>query len=103
MHAMRFTFTNVALFVAGIIVTLSVFVHGGRDLLAAACVGGILMGKAATKKPLPSVLLVIGVIAGLLTLVITFNVVSGAIAKALAALVILLLGFIVLSKWLLRA
>lgn len=102
MHAMRLTFTNVALFVVGIIVTLSIFVHGGKDLLGAACVGGILMGKAATKKPLPNVLLAIGVTVGLLTLLITFNVVSGVMAKALAALVILLLGFVVLSKWLLR-
>jgi hypothetical protein len=100
---MSVTFANVSLFVVGVIVTLSSFVHGGKGLLVAASVGGILMVKGASRKALPNTLMVLGVVAGLLTLVINFNAVTGVLAKSLAALVLVLLGVIVISKWLFRS
>jgi hypothetical protein len=100
---MNGTFANVGLLVVGVIVTLSSVIHGGNGLLAAASVGGILMVKGASRKPLPNTLVVLGVIAGLLTLAITFNAVAGVLAKCLAGLVLLLLACIVLSKWLFRS
>jgi len=100
---MNSKFTNLTLFGAGILTTISSFLAHRGYLLPAACVGMVLMVKGASDKAQPGILAAAGLLAGVLTILINLDVVRhGAFANLLATIVILLVCAIALSKYFFR-